>query len=209
MRRKDPVKRTIWAATLLVAVMLVWSSSLQLKAMMTSREVGKTESIMSGYTNDYQQVVDNQRKMDDVRLRLAALHQMTANRLLQANILNALQKTTVEDVQLMHYKIDQTYAMTEATKAKTNSDGRVILGKPAEATEHVALSLDGSDSSANPGDQVTKFKETLHRNAYFQEYVGKTNAFSLKNLTTPEVSPITGKRSVNFTLECKYPDKTR
>jgi len=36
MRRHNPVKRAIWVGALLVCLMLVWSSSLQLKAMMAS-----------------------------------------------------------------------------------------------------------------------------------------------------------------------------
>jgi hypothetical protein len=209
LRRRDPVKRVVWTAVLLIALMLVWSSSLQLKAMMAGRELSKAEGLMSSYTNDYQQVLDNEKKVADVSRKIVALHQMTTNRLLQASLLNALQKTTVDDVQLTHYRIDQSYVMSEEVKSKTNSDGRVILGKPSVATEHVALSLDGSDASPNPGDQVAKLKESLLANPYFQEVLGKTNAFSLRNLSSPAFSPVTGKRSVNFTLEGRFPEKSR
>jgi hypothetical protein len=209
LRRKDPVKRVAWAAVVLVVLMLVWSSSLQLKAMMAGREVSKRESLMASFTNDYQQVLDNQKKVAEVRHKILALNEMSTNRLLQASLLNALQKTTVDDVQLMRYHVEQTYSLSEEVKSKTTSDGRVVPAKPAVATEHVTIGFDGSDASPNPGDQVAKLKEVLLANPYFRGVLGKSNAFSLKNLTAPEFSPFTGKRGVNFTLEGRLPEKAR
>ncbi|HVV00508.1 MAG TPA: hypothetical protein VHH88_04045 [Verrucomicrobiae bacterium] len=209
LRRKDPVKRAIWVATLLVTIMLVWSSSLQVKAMMANREVAKAEGLTSGYTNDFDQVVANQKKEAELQRKLIALQEMSTNRLLQATILNALQKSTVDDVQLLHFRVDQNFALTPEVKGKTKPDGRVIPSKPASITEHIALTLDGSDDSPNPGDQVTKLKAALLQNPYFHDVLGNTNAFVLKNLSTPEFSPASGKRAVNFTLECRYPERTR
>jgi hypothetical protein len=134
---------------------------------------------------------------------------MSTNRLLQATLLNALQRTTVDDVQLLHFKVEQAYAATEAGKAKTNSDGKITPGKPATATERVVVNLDGSDSSPSPGDQVTKFQQILAANGYFQSMAAKSNAFALKNISNPEFLPNSGKRGVNFTLECRYPETTR
>ena len=73
----------------------------------------------------------------------------------------------------------------------------------------ILVKLEGIDSSANPGDQVNRFKGALATNAYFKEMLAKTNAVSLKNLSPPQVAPISGKPCVMFTLECRYPEKTR
>jgi len=208
MRRRDPVKRAIWLAVVLGSLMLVWSSSLQLKAMLTTREVGHAEGQVSSFTNEYQHVLVNQKKAEEIRRKLLALHQMTTNRFLQATVLNALQQTTVDDVQLIHYRSEQTYSMTDEVKTKTN-DTRVILGRPATVTEKIVVALDGTDSSPNPGDQVSKFKEALANNPYFKESLGKTNSVNLKSVSTPEFSSATGKRGVLFTLECRYPDRLR
>ena len=37
----------------------------------------------------------------------------------------------------------------------------------------------------------------------------KTNGINLRNLAPPQISPLTGKRGANFTLECRYPERTR
>jgi hypothetical protein len=79
--------------------------------------------------------------------------------------------------------------------------------------EKIVLSLDGTDSSANPGDQVNAFKQILGGNPYFREMLGKTNVASLKSMSQPQNLPTpgsaAGKPSVQFTLECRYPEKTR
>jgi hypothetical protein len=208
MRRRDPVKRVAWAAALLICLMLVWSSSLQLKAMHTSREVDQAQGQMNNVTNEYQRVLDNQKKVDEVRHKLASLVQLATNRFSQASVLNALQQTTVDDVQLLHLRTEQSYTFVDEVKPRTN-DTRVILGKPASSTERILLSLDGGDTSPNPGDQVAKLKEALANNPYFKAMLIRSNAINLKSLSSPAFSPATGKRGVTFTLECRLPEKSR
>ena len=120
LRRRDPVKRALWVAALLIALMLVWASSLQLKAIVANKDLGVVVAQMNLCTNEYKAVIDMQKKVGEMTQKLAALHQLSTNRFLNGNLLNALQQTTVEDVQLVHLKLDQTYLFTEGTKAKTN-----------------------------------------------------------------------------------------
>jgi hypothetical protein len=208
-RRRDPVKRAIWVACLLVVLILVWSSSLQLKAILIHSEVNRLEAQINSHTNDYHAIVEEQTKTTEIKHRLDALHRLSENRLLNATLLDALQRTTVNDVQLLRLRIDQIYSCVEGTKAKTNDDGAIIPAKPAKDTEKIMLTLEGSDSSPNPGDQVSRYKNALATNAYFAEMLTKTNGVSLKNLAPPQISQVSGKLSVNFALECRYPEVTR
>lgn len=207
-RRRDPVKRAIWVAALLTVLMLVWSGSLQLKAFIAKVELGRVQAKMNSYTNEHQQVVDNRKALNEIRDRLTALHQLTTNRFLNGTLLNALQHTTVEDVQLVHLRAAQTYTYTDETKPRTNAN-RVLPGKPPTITEKIVVTLDGSDSSPNPGDLVSKFKEAIASNPYFVKMLTSTNQVYLNNYSQPQLNPATGKPSVQFTLECRYPEKTR
>lgn len=208
MRRRDPVKRAIWLGSALAVVILAWSASLQFKVILAKAELSKTERQMSSFTNEYAQVLDNRKKGDEILRKVQALDQLTSQRFLHATVMNALQVATVNDVQLLRYRCEQLYATTDAVKPKTNGD-HVTPGRPATVTEKVTVTLEGNDSSANPGDQVTKFKEALATNPYFKEALGgKPNAVSLKSLGQPEFSP-TGRRGVYFTLECRFPEVTR
>ena len=209
MRRRDPVKRAIWIATLIICLMLVWSSFLQLKTTLASSDLSRVENQMNARTNAYKQVLDEQRRNLEIGERVGELRKLSANRLLYGNLLNALQHTTVDDVQLLRLRIDQSYSQTAFVKRSTNDDNVIFPGKPATATEHIVLTLEASDSSPNPGDQIGKFKQALATNPYFQKMLAKTNGITLKNLSAPQLSPGNGSVSVLFTIECRYPQITR
>src|SRR5712671_1858812 len=140
MRRRDPVKRALWVSGLLIVLVLLWSGYLQLKAMLANGEVGRIESQMLTHTNQYQKVLSDQQKSSEIKQKLTALRQMTTNRFLNGNLLQALQRTTADDVQLVRLRVDQAYAYVEGTKTHTNDD-RVIQGTPARATERLLITL--------------------------------------------------------------------
>lgn len=207
-RRKDPVKRAIWVGVLLTALALAWASSLQLKALVSNSAISTIAAKMNACTNDYKVVVEMQKKNGEMTQKLTALHTLTTNRFLNGTLLNALQKTTVDNVQFVHLKLNQSYLLAEETKPKTNGS-RVIPGSPAKITEKLVLTLDGSDSSPNPGEQVARMKDTISTSSYFQENLDQTNPILWKNSSSPQISADTGKAVVTFTLECRYFEKTR
>jgi hypothetical protein len=207
VRRRDPVKRAIWAGALAVALMLAWSSSLQLKAMLANSELARVEAQLGAQTNSYQHVMANRAKIGEITSKLARLQQLTTNRFLNGTLLNTLQQTTVEDVQLIRFRALEEYVITEPVKAKTGENGRVIPAKPGASTEKITLLLDAQDKSAG-GDAMTRFKQAVSTNAYFQAGLGRANEARLSNLGSPQTSP-DGKSLVPFSLECRYPDKTR
>jgi hypothetical protein len=209
LRRRDPVKRALWVAALLVALLLVWSSSLQLRAIMAKSSLAHLETQMSAHTNEYQLVLNNRSSTDDIRRRLAALSQLATNRFLNGMLLNALQQCSVPDLQLTRLRVDQTYSLVEGTRSRTNEEQVVVKGRPSTATEKILVTLDGVDTSPSQGGQVSKFKEVIATNAYFRRVLQPTNAVALKSLSAPQISPDTGKACVFFQLECRYPEKTR
>ncbi len=201
LRRKDPVKRAIAVGVLLVLAMLVWCSSLQLKSMIVKSELGHLQTEINRRTNDFAQATENNRKLADVSRKLESLQRLGSNRLLYGTLLDALQQTVIPDVRLMRMRVEQAYVLAEGTKAKTNAD-RIIPGKPATATERIVVTLEAKDSSANPGDQVNKFKQAVADCNYFRSALGKTNEVRLTSLSPPQPS-------IHFTLECRFPEHTR
>jgi len=96
---------------------------------------------MSAISNDYRVVLDNQKKADDARRNVAALRQLATNRFLGANLLNALQQTTVDDIELLRLKVAQDYIPTEEVKPRKDND-RTIPGRPATVTEKIMVTLE-------------------------------------------------------------------
>ena len=109
LRRRDPVKRAIVAGLLLLAAMAVWSSSIQLKIMVASSDLAKVQGQLDSHKNNYDTAVSNNTKIAAIKLKLAALQKMSGSRMLEGDLLNALQKVTVDNVQLTRIKVDQAY----------------------------------------------------------------------------------------------------
>ena len=109
LRRRDPVKRSIWVAAFLLIAMLAVSSWLQLQVIIRKGELGRVEGQITARTTEFQQVLQNQKKLTDYNHRLASLQNLATNRLLYGTLLNALQKSTVDDVQLTRFRTDQSF----------------------------------------------------------------------------------------------------
>jgi len=209
LRRRDPVKRALWLCGLVVVLVLAWSSSLQVKIMREKEKLGTMERKLNAQANEYQQVIADQKRLVETDQKLASLRQLAANRFLWASVLNELQQTTVPDVQLLQLKSEQTFLVTEEVRPRTNEFNKVIPGKPATVTEKVALALKARDTGPGPGDQVAKFKDAIANAPYFQTLLGKTNEVKLTNLSTPQTDADSGRPFVQFTLECRLPERVR
>lgn len=207
-RRRDPVKRTIWVGCLLVVGMLVWSSSVCVNGLMAKYDLSTVQAAIAARSNEFNVVMTQQKKTDEFNGKLAALHQLVTNRFLNGNLLDALQRMTVQDVALMQIKVNQDYLATEAVKDKTNSEGRITRGKPAMIKESISVTLDARDSGPVPGDQVNKYKDALTTSPYFQSELSKTNGVRLTFVGSPTILT-ESKPFVLFTIECRYPEQMR
>lgn len=210
LRRKDPVKRATMVAALMVAAVVFWASTLQFRIMAAKRGLHNLETRWQSIEKPYQEAVDQQRRAKDAEEKLAALQNYTTNRFLWGTALNALQQTLngTEEVHLVRLRGEQAYVVSEETPPRTN--GTVVIpGRPATSTEKILLSIDGVDASAQPGNQVNRFKQTIASLPYFQERLQKTNGVLLTSLSAPSSGPAARTPYVTFTLQCYYPEKVR
>src|ERR1041385_3887886 len=202
-RRRDPVKRVVLVGVIFVALMLAWSSSLMFKTIVVKSELGRLDTELNSRTNEYHQVLENKRLLAEDTQKIAAIQQLITNRFLVGNFLNAFQQTTVENVQLVHIKLDLNYKVEEFKKVETKKgedkepakeDGKLIVKaasppKPPKCTEIISFALNAKDSSPNPGDSVNKFRDSLAAADYFKEQLGKQNEIHLKTLNAPQSDP--------------------
>ena len=207
LRRRDPAKRALLLGALLVVLMLVWSSFLELRAMLADSALNTLQAQVQTRTNEFQRVIANQNKINQAQSQFVALQRLTDCRFLNGNLLDALQHTTVPGVALTLLRVEQNYFKVAATPPKTNGT-RVLPGTPATITEHIVLVLHARDSSAHPGDAVNAFKSVIAANPYFKAMLQPTNGIRLTDLSAPQQGP-DGKPFVLFTMECHFPDQTR
>ncbi len=207
LRRKDPVKRAVMAGVFLVVLVLAWSSKVQFQILRSKSELTGLQSKWTSIEKSYQEAVDSKRKSIEVEGKLAALQQLKTNRFLWGNALDAFQQTLsgVDDVQVVRLKTEQSYYQTEDPKART-PDGKQAKG--SMAMEKINLLIDAVDSGAQPGNQVSRFKEAIANVPYFQSNLEKTNGVRLTSLSAP-MAGVGRNPYVMFTLQCYFPEKAR
>jgi hypothetical protein len=207
LRRRDPVKRAIFFGAFLVVVALVWSSSIQLEVIISKKELSRVQADIISRTNEYQTVLVSQGKVAGIREKLDSLQHLSNGRFLQGNFLNAMQMATMDGVQLMQLRLNQSYASTPGVANKTNN-GHVLLGHPGSVTEKIILMLDAKDFTANPGDAVDKFKGEIASQSYFKTMLNPTNGVKLISLASPQ-NGSDGRPYVMFNLECYFSERTQ
>jgi hypothetical protein len=198
LRRRDPVKRALFVGAFLLVLSLAWSSSIQLGAMMSKRDLARLQTTIEGRTNAWQIVLVSQQKIYETRAKLESLQHLAGSRFLQGNFMNALQQLNLSGVQLMRVRLEQSFVKSEATPDKTK-DAHAASGHPVMVTEKIHVALDARDSSANPGDQINKFKDMIASQAYFKSNLDATNGVQLVSLS-PVQSGLVDKPFVLFTL---------
>ncbi|HXF11308.1 MAG TPA: hypothetical protein VN625_11035 [Desulfuromonadaceae bacterium] len=196
MRRRDPVKRFLFVSISTVAIALMVGAWIIGKNRLALNRVTTVQTVYDAKTNAFQRARTQLQKVADAKLKVEALNRFQTFRFLQGNLMNALQQSTVDGVQLTRMRLEQNYE-TVGGGGKT----------PGKTTEHLVLHLWAKDFSANPGDQINKFKDVLARNPYFQDVLIKTNAITLPS---PPSAPQTeaGRPYVTFALECRFADRT-
>lgn len=211
LRRKDPVKRAIILGIVCVALMVVVSIVIQLQVMGTNRKADQFSKQIAAITNDYVEVKMDQDRAELLNSNIRGLDTLASERFLNGTLLNALQKVYVDNVQVIQMRAEQNYVYTEEVKAKSaaGTPGPPKVAKPATSAERITLVIEARDTSASPGEQVTKFKEALSRNDYLQKLLGTNNQMRLVNRSPPQLQPDTGKLGVQFTLEARLPEKVR
>src|SRR5581483_2853209 len=108
-RRRDPVKRAILGGVVLLVGILIWSSSLMFQKMVAESNLHALEAELNSRANEYRQILDNEKKLNESKQKLAALRQLATNRFLIGNLMNGLQKSVAENVQLVHLQLEQKY----------------------------------------------------------------------------------------------------
>ncbi|HEV2320254.1 MAG TPA: hypothetical protein VGV18_10920 [Verrucomicrobiae bacterium] len=203
LRRRDPVKRVIVGGLLFLAGMGVWSSTVQLKVMLSNRELAQAQFQLDSHKKAYDEALTNNAKIAATQFQISALKKMSNCRMLQGNLLNALQKVSVDNVQLMAIKVNQIYDAVPGTKGP----GGIEATKPS-VTEKIVVTLNARDSSPNPGDQVGRFMQALARQDYFNTMLDKTNGVVLTDESSPQQDQ-NGRNYVLFTVDCHFPDQKR
>jgi hypothetical protein len=205
-RRRDPVKLGIWIAIFCVAVVGLWIADKQFDIYFAKSHLTNLTDTWNRKKAQFDLVTTNQDTMAKVDEKLAALDRLSTNRFLWGSVLNALQMTVVDHVQVIHFRGDQSYTTQDSSFVGTGSTKRMI---PGGVTENIKLTIDGRDFA--PSDAgYSKYKDLLCNFPFFVQKLGSHDGFILEGtLGQLSVDPQNARTFQNFTLATHLPPVTR
>jgi hypothetical protein len=205
MRVRDPVKRALWFAGFAVAVVLIWSLGIWLKCWAAEMETTSLDMRWHALEATNGNVTTNLIRIRDITQKLDALDNLATNRMLWGSCLDALQFSTVENIQLVSFRCKQTYVLTPAVKAKEGAKG-----KPATSREKINLVIDARDYGSSSGETIDIYKKKMLDNALLKSYMTNENCLRLTARAQPQSDPAaSGQTFVLFTLEGIFPEVVR
>ena len=205
MRRKDPVIRSIWVGVFLVLLVGIWIGQLQMDIMFEHSKAGKIDGDWKSLLVKYASVTNEITNTAAIDRKLAQLDRLTTNRFLWGPVLNALQKTMVDQVQVTRIRGEQTIAHADARDVGTGANRRHF---PSGMIEKVNLYIEAKD--LRPNDQnYTKYKENLCNFEFFLNRLQRRDGFVMDGVLGPlTVDPVDpSKAFVTFALVSHFPEE--
>ncbi|MHB8521743.1 MAG: hypothetical protein ACYDH9_13420 [Limisphaerales bacterium] len=211
LRRRDPVKRAIWGACLLVVAVLAWSGYLQLKVGIAALDLKRYKDEWAAKEKPYKEVTESLKKTTEYQAKLQMLEKLATNRFLVGPVLDELQRASADDIQVKSLQTETSFREEPAVKARTNEVGKVTPAKPPTSTEIIALTIEGRDYGTPPGDQSFRFRQLVASQPYFKNKITNESSIGLRGglSATQSDSQDSSRSFVTFKLVCDFPPKTR
>ena len=219
-RRQDPVRRGLWVSGLLVGLMLVWGGVLGYRLWQSGKRAVELEAKLKVMQETPGESIHSIQLINEMKGRIRALDRHGQERMLWTPILNALQFTTVEDIEFHKLAISLTLtkpppmAAAPATRSpappatRTPGQPAVKPKPPPPVTEKVVLSVQGKNYGDIRDRRIDRLIEEIVRNPYFKERLRAELPVQLKDLEQRQVDPGDPNRSFElFTIECYFAER--
>jgi hypothetical protein len=119
-RRRDPVKRAIWAGSGLVVMMALWIVLLQVRFASAKAELNRYTVQLQAVEENSKEARLNAATANQLESRISNLQRYSTNRFFSATMLDALQQLTTGEIRIMQLQSYHSYATNAETVFKTN-----------------------------------------------------------------------------------------
>src|ERR1039458_1742009 len=144
-RRRNPVKLGIWVAGFFVVLVGLWIIKVQLDIHWAKNDLTNLKLQWKDMEDKYNGITAAEARIAATKGKIAALDHLQTNRFLWGSVLNCLQQSVVEQIQVTHVWGLQYY---EREAPKTLGAGATLKTIPGSANfERVRLSIAGRDFS--------------------------------------------------------------
>jgi hypothetical protein len=198
VRRRDPVKRAVFLAVVVVGSVVAWYLSLMAQKGLKSGTVARNKEALAAIEVDAKAAREALSGVTGLETRIKQLHTLATNRVLWGSFLNAMQQVVVPEVPLMQMRVYQNYQIEAA-----RMDGRVP--QPAKSTEIISIAITARDYG-KPSDQLyDRFRQQVLGNDWLKSRLDDERGITFESFGGPTPDRNDASKSfVPFTMRMNF-----
>lgn len=203
-RRRNPVKLGIWIAGFFVALVALWIAKVQMDIYFAKNNLAQLNAQWKADEAKYTGVTNQENQIAAIKGKLAALDYLQTNRFLWAPVLNALQQSVVDQVQ-----VTRIWGLQIIEREPSRSIGGKTI--PGSANfERIKLSIAGKDYSPS-AEGYKNYEDTLNHFDFFAKMMGGREGFTIEGAPSQKFqeAPGSSREFRTFTLTNQFPDIRR
>jgi type IV pilus assembly protein PilM len=201
IRSRDPMKRGYAIAAALVALVLIWYGSILVRDGKFEKSIQKQTNELSSLQKSFSEIDAKATAAAGIDRTLRGLDELSSNRFLWADALNAFQYTVVDNFQMIRLQIDQEISQIKAVPSVTNVNKVVVKGRPAQTLQQTIFKIQAK-SFAKPS-AAESLMDQIAASPWFKANLRAEDPIRLKESQAPMVDPTDpNKMTILFTVEC-------
>jgi hypothetical protein len=198
VRRRDPVKRAVVIAVVVVGSAITWYFSLLAQKGLGNASVTRNKEELAAIAEDAERARAALNGVTKLEKRINQLNSLGTNRVLWGTFMNAMQRVVMPDVPLTQLRVSQSYEIE--TPAPT---GRVPL--PATATEVINVSITARDYGKASDQLYDRFRKQVMADDWMRQLLADEKGIVFDSFGGPTPDRNSPDKSyVPFTMRMNF-----
>lgn len=182
LRRRDPVKRAIMCAGLIVCSVIAYYVSLVTKQAVKSAQVKSNKEQLAAIQNEANAAQETLSGVKELEKRIHQLNNLATNRVLWGTFLNEMQTLTVPDVVVRQILVSQQYGVNRPPPVRN-------IPQPASAVQSIVIRIRLRDYGNEAEQKYIQFQTKLLSNPWLKERLREQKPIEIEQF---------GKRTTSF-----------
>ncbi len=198
LRRRDPVKRAVTVAAMIVAVVVGFYLWLLTQKGIKSAAAEKNRAALTAIEAEANAARQSLGGVTELEKRIVALNNLATNRVLWATFLDSLQQVAMAEVPVSKIRVAQDYHM-ERPPPKNN------IPMPATAVQHITVNITARDYGRPEEQLYNKYRQQLLAHQWLSEQLDEESAITFEPFGTRTPDRNDPKRSfLPFTMNVNF-----
>lgn len=203
-RHKNPLKRAFWIAGFFVCLVILWMLKLGVDIYFAHEDYSRIEKRSADISAQCAAATNNQIEIIKADYKIDSLNRLSTNRFFWAPVLSALERSTVDGIQVTRVAGMQTFTQQDSRNA---DPGSTTGETPGCTIEKISLKVQAVDTS--PDEHATsKYKVSLNNCDYFSNTLKHGDDFVLGDILRLPVTTASdpSRQFVRFVLIAHFPE---